>query len=164
MTSSVFYITGATLVLQALAMIGLAPFHLLPWFFIYLVADVMVMSSLAVAIGSACASPNDAQHLALVVIGPALIPLFFLMPVMQAPNGPLATAMSFIPPFTPLLMLLRQAMPGGVPFWEPWAGLLGVLAWTIGVSWAAARIFRIAVLMQGKTPNLAELARWAIKG
>ena len=71
-------ISGATLVLQALAMIGLAPFHLLPWFFLYLVADVMVMCSLAVAMGSACSSPNDAQHLALVVIGPESIPLFFL--------------------------------------------------------------------------------------
>ena len=164
MTSSIFYITGATLVLQALAMIGLAPFHLLPWFFIYLVADVMVMCSLAVAMGSACSSPNDAQHLALFVIGPGIIPLFFLMPVVQAPNGPFATTMSFIPPFTPLVMLLRQAMPGGVPFWQPWVGLLGVAAWTFVVSWTAARIFRVAVLMQGKTPNVAQLARWAFKG
>ena len=69
---------------------------------------------------------------------------------MQAPNGPLATAMSFIPPFTPLVMLLRQAMPGGVPFWQPWVGLLGVVAWTFVVSWIAARIFRIAVSDAGK--------------
>jgi ABC-2 type transport system permease protein len=164
LTSSIFYISGATLVLQALAMIGLAPFHLLPWFFLYLVADVMVMCSLAVAMGSACSSPNDAQHLALFVIGPGIVPLFFLAPVMQAPNGPFATTMSFIPPFTPLVMLLRQAMPGGVPFWQPWVGLLGVVAWTFAVSWTAARIFRIGVLMQGKTPNVVQLARWAFKG
>ncbi len=117
LTSSVFYIVGATLVLQSLAMIGLAPFHLLPWFFAYLVADVMVMSSLAVAVGSACASPNDAQHLALVVLGPTLIPLVLMSAIVTAPNGGLATTMSFMPPFTPLLMLMRQAMPGGVPFW-----------------------------------------------
>jgi ABC-2 type transport system permease protein len=164
LTSSVFYIVGATLVLQALALTGIAPFHLLPWFFVYLVADVMVMSSLAVAVGSACASPNDAQHLALLVMGPTLIPMLLMMPVMQAPNGGLATAMSFMPPFTPLLMLMRQAMPGGVPFWQPWVGLVGVVAWTVAVAWAGARIFRIGVLMQGKTATLPELARWAMKG
>jgi ABC-type Na+ efflux pump permease subunit len=164
LTSSVFYVVGATLVLQALAMIGLAPFHLLPWFFAYLVADVMVMSSLAVAVGSACASPNDAQHLALVVLGPTLLPMLLFMPIIQSPNGGLAMAMSFLPPFTPLIMLLRQAMPGGVPFWQPWVGLVGVILWTVVVAWAAARIFRIGVLMQGKTASLPQLARWAMKG
>lgn len=164
LTSSVFYVVGATLVLQALAMTGLAPFHLLPWFFVYLVADVMVMSSLAVAVGSSCASPNDAQHLALLVMGPTLIPMLLMMPIMQAPNGAMATTMSFMPPFTPLLMLMRQAMPGGVPFWQPWVSLVGVVLWTVAVAWAAARIFRIGVLMQGKTATIPELARWAMKG
>jgi ABC-2 type transport system permease protein len=164
LTSSVFYVVGATLVLQGMAMIGLAPFSLLPWFFTYLVADVLVMSSLAVALGSACTSPNDAQHLAMLVMAPALIPMFLIMPVMQEPHGTLSTVMSLMPPFTPLLMLMRQAMPGGVPAWQPWVGLLGVLAWTVAVAWAAARIFRIAILMQGKMPKAAELLRWAVKG
>jgi ABC-2 type transport system permease protein len=164
LTSSVFYVAGATLVLQAMALIGLAPFGLLPWFFVYLVADVLVMSSLGVALGSACASPNDAQHLAMLVMAPALIPMFVMMPVMQDPHGALATGMSLMPPFTPLLMLMRQAMPGGVPMWQPWVGLLGVIAWTVAVAFAAARIFRIAILTQGKTPKLSELMRWAVKG
>jgi len=164
LTSSVFYVVGATLVLQALAMTGLAPFHLLPWFFIYLVADVMVMSSLAIAVGSSCASPNDAQHLALLVMGPTLIPLVLLSAIIQSPNGAMATTMSFLPPFTPLLMLMRQAMPGGVPFWQPWVGLIGIVVWTYGMTWAGARIFRIGVLMQGKTATLPEMARWAMKG
>jgi ABC-2 type transport system permease protein len=100
----------------------------------------------------------------MLVMGPTMIPLFFLAPLIQAPNGGLATAMSFMPPFTPLLMLLRQAMPGGVPFWQPWVGLLGIVVWTYGMTWAGARIFRIGVLMQGKTATLPEMARWAMKG
>ena len=31
----------------------------------------------------------------------------------------------------PPLMLLRQALPGGVPWWQPWAGMVGVIAWTV---------------------------------
>ena len=164
LTSSVFYVIGSTLVLQSLAMIGLAPFSLLPWFFIYLVADVLVMSSLAVALGAACSSPNDAQHLAMIVMAPTLIPLFLIMPIMREPQGALSTAMSFMPPFTPLLMLVRQAMPGGVPAWQPWVALVGVVVWTVAVAWTAARIFRIVVLMQGKTPKLSEIMRWAVRG
>jgi ABC-2 type transport system permease protein len=94
-----------------------------------------------------------------------MIPFFLITFVMQQPNGPISTAMSFFPPFTPMLMLLRQAMPsGGVPVWQPWAGLAGVLTFTAIMVVAAARIFRVAILMQGKNAKIVELVRWAIRG
>jgi len=84
--------------------------------------------------------------------------------VLRQPNGMLATVMSLIPPFTPILMLLRQTMPNGVPAWQPWVGLVDVMAFAVGTVWAASRIFRVAILMQGKPPKLAEAMRWAMKG
>ena len=163
LTSSTFYIIGGLLVLAGMAMFGLAPLNLLPWFFVYLIADVVMLSALGVALGSACATPQDAQHLAFLLILPIMIPMFVLTPVMQQPNGTLATVMSFIPPFTPVLMLLRQALPGGVPWWQPWLGLVGVTACAAAIIWAAARIFRIGILSQGKTPKLAELVQWVTR-
>lgn len=163
LTTSTFYIIGGLLVLAGMAMFGLAPLHLLPWFFVYLIADVMMLSALAVALGSACATPQDAQHLAFLLILPIMIPMFALAPIMQQPNGGLALVMSFIPPFTPVVMLLRQALPGGVPWWQPWLGLLGVFAWAAATIWAAARVFRIGILSQGKTPQFAELAQWVLR-
>ncbi len=162
--SSTLYIGAALLVLANMALLGVAPLGLLPWFFAYLVADIFVLCSLSIAVGSACSSPSDAQHLAMVVIGPTVIPLMLLAPMMQAPNGALAVVLSLIPPFTPVVMLMRQALPGGVPAWQPWVGLAGVVAWTLLATWAAARIFRVGILVQGKTPKLADLARWAIHG
>jgi ABC-2 type transport system permease protein len=61
-------------------------------------------------------------------------------------------------------MLLRQSTQLGVPLWQPVAGLLGVIAFTVVVVYAAARIFRVGLLMQGKTPKLTEIARWAFRG
>ena len=164
LTSSAFYIVGAVLVLQGMSMIGAVPFELLPWFFIYMVMHVTMLCSFAAALGAACNSPQDAQNLAVVLLAPVIIPMFLLMPVMTAPNGALATALSFFPPFTPVLMLLRQAMPVGVPAWQPWVGLCGVVVWTVVGTWVAARIFRVGILMQGQTPKISELARWAWLG
>jgi ABC-2 type transport system permease protein len=93
-----------------------------------------------------------------------LIPMFLLMPVMTTPNGGLATALSLFPPFTPVLMLLRQAMPVGVPGWQPWVGIAGVMLWTIAGTWIAARIFRVGILMQGQSPKVADLLRLAWAG
>ncbi|MCX6627370.1 MAG: ABC transporter permease [Candidatus Solibacter sp.] len=161
LTSSAFYICGALLVLQGMAMMGSIPLHLLPWFFVYLVAYVTMLSSFASALGAACNSPQDAQNLATVLVAPIMIPFFVMMPVMTAPNGAMATAMSLFPPFTPVLMLLRQCMPMGVPAWQPWVGLVGILLWTAGITWVAARIFRVGILMQGQPPKLSEIIRWA---
>jgi ABC-2 type transport system permease protein len=164
LTSSAVYVVAGLFLLQGLAMMGLAPLGLLPWFVVYVAAEVMVLCALAAALGSACASPSDAQHLAMPLFAPVLIPMFLLQPVMQQPNGMFAVALSLFPPLTPPLMMMRQAMPGGVPAWQPWVGLVGIVVWTVVVAWAAARIFRIGILMQGKTASFPEMMRWAIRG
>lgn len=164
LTTSTVYIIGGLAALAGMAAFGLAPLHILPWFFVYLLADVAMLAALGVAIGSACGSPQEAQHLAWVLFLPTMIPIFMATAIMQQPNGAFAIAMSFVPPFTPILMLLRQALPTGVPWWQPWLALGGVIAWGIAVVWAAARIFRIGILSQGKTPKIGELAQWVVRG
>jgi ABC-2 type transport system permease protein len=164
LTSSVVYIGIALVSLNAMALLGLAPVELLPWFLVYVVAEVTMLCAMASALGAACGSPQDAQSLAIVLFAPVLIPIMMLTPVIQQPNGTLALVMSMVPPFTPILMLTRQASPGGVPLWQPLVGLAGVAIATVGISWVAARIFRVGILMQGKPPSAGELVRWAIRG
>ena len=99
----------------------------------------------------------------MVVMAPIMIPMFMIVPVASKPNGTFATAMSLFPPFTPLMMLLRQTMPGGVPAWQPWAGLAGTIAFAALGVWVASRIFRVAILMQGQPLRLKSLVQWAVK-
>ena len=164
LTTSILYIAVGLMALMGMSLFGLAPLHLLPWFFVYLIADVLMLSAMGVALGSACASAQDAQQLAFLMFMPVIIPMLMLARISQQPNGGFATAMSFVPPFTPVLMLMRQAMPGGVPWWQPWVGLVGVAASVFAVVWAAGRIFRIGILATGKTPKLAELGEWVLRG
>lgn len=164
LTASVLYVAVGTFALIAFQVAGLAPLSLLPWFYAYLVAEVTMLCALSAALGAACNTPQEAQNLVMLVLAPILIPVMIMVPVINQPNGPLATAMSLLPPFTPLLMMLRQTMPGGVPAWQPWVGLLGILAWVLAGVWAASRVFRVAILMQGQPPRLADMARWAIRG
>jgi ABC-2 type transport system permease protein len=164
LTSTVFYVIGGLFALMGMSMFGLAPLDLLPWFFVYLIVDVLMMAALGVALGSACGSAQDAQQLAFLLFMPIFVPILVLTPIMRQPNGAFATVMSFVPPFTPVLMLLRQSLPGGVPAWQPWVGLLGAMAYAFCIIWAAARIFRIGILSQGKTPKVAELVQWIARG
>jgi len=164
LTSSAFYVIGGTLALEGMGIAGLVPYNLLPWFYIYLLADVTMLAALAAALGAGCSSSREAQQLAVVLLSPVMIPYFVGIAVIEAPHGALSTALSWFPPFTPMLMLLRQTLPGGVSAWQPWVSLIGVAAFTLLMVWVAARIFRVAILMQGKSPRLADLVRWAVRG
>jgi ABC-2 type transport system permease protein len=162
-TSSVFYVAGGTLALEGLGLTGMLPPTIIFWFYAYLLLDVVILCSFAAALGAACSTPQEAQNLAVVLLAPVMIPYFILVPVLTRPSGTLATVLSLFPPFTPMLMLLRQSLPNGVPAWQPWVGIAGVLAWAVVSVWAAARIFRVLILVQGKTPRPAELLRWAFR-
>jgi len=164
LTSSAFYVAAGLAVMTGLAALQMAPLNLLPWFFVYLIVDVVMLSAWSAALGSASATPQDAQQMAFLLILPIMIPMFLLTPIIQQPNGTMSIVMSFFPPFTPVVMLLRQALPGGVPWWQPWVGLVGAIAFALLVIWAASRIFRIGILSQGKTPKLPELLHWVWEG
>jgi ABC-2 type transport system permease protein len=140
------------------------PYHILPWFFTYMIAAVFMSGAMFIAVGSACNDAKELQSLTMPVMLPMMIPMFVLGPVLKEPASSFAVGLSLVPPCTPMLMLLRQSMPGGVPLWQPLAGLIGVALYTLFCVWAGGRIFRIALLTQGSTPKISDLCRWALRG
>ena len=89
-----------------------------------------------------------------------MLPLLAAPVILRAPHSTLSVVMSLIPAWSPFLMLMRLAMTPPPPAWQV-ALSLALTAITTGVVvWAAGRIFRIGLLMQGKPPNLPELLRW----
>jgi ABC-2 type transport system permease protein len=63
-----------------------------------------------------------------------------------------------------MLMITRLAIPPGIAWWEPWLGIVVVLVTTLFCVWAASRIFRIGILMQGKGARFGELIKWIWQG
>ncbi|MGE3309915.1 MAG: ABC transporter permease [Limisphaerales bacterium] len=164
LTAMVFYGGAGGLALGSLAVSGVVPLGVLPWFLVYGISAVLLYGSAAVALGSACSDAKDAQHLQMPVMMPLLIPVMVMMPILKEPHSTLATALSLFPPFTPLVMVLRLAAPGGVPAWQNWIGVVGVLVTTAFTLWIAGRIFRVGILLQGKAPKFSEILRWGLRG
>jgi ABC-2 type transport system permease protein len=93
-----------------------------------------------------------------------MIPRFTIFPVIKDPTTTFATVLSLIPAFTPFLMLMRQASPERIPAWQRIVGIGGALLATVAMVWAGGRIFRVGLLVQGKTPRAGEPLRWAVRG
>ncbi len=160
---ALYALVGAVLV-NRLDLGAFVPYGVLPWFLAFTVLAILMLGAIYSALGSACNDSKEAQSLAFPSMIPVMIPLFVMMPIVQHPLAPLATWLSLIPIFTPMVMVLRLGTQQSIPAWQPWLGLGLVLLTAIGAVWAGGRIFRVAILMQGTPPKLGNLMRWAIKG
>lgn len=164
LTAMTVYLAGTLASLGAFAAFAAAPLSLIPWFVAFVVGGIFMFGAVAVGLGSACNDAKDAQQLQLPLMLPVMVPMFLMLPVIQEPQGALATGLSLFPPFTPLLMLLRLSAPGGVPAWQPWVGLLGVILTAAAALWLGSRVFRVGLLLQGKRPRLLDIVRWGWRG
>ncbi len=164
LTGAGVYVIGGVFFLGRIGLNEYIPFHMIPWFFTFLVLEIVMVGSMLAALGSACNDPKDAQNLTFPAMFPVFFPMFVFMPILMEPTSAFATWLSLVPPFTPMLMLIRKAAPAGIPAWQPWVGLVGVLLFTAFAVWAGGRIFRVGILMQGGPPKLSKILRWSIRG
>jgi ABC-2 type transport system permease protein len=110
-------------------------------------------------VGAMCSTEEEAQQAQFPVVLLLVLPVLFLMPVMEAPNSTMAVVASFVPFFAPILMYARVGT-GEVPLWQVLAALALLYLAVLAVAWVAGRIYRVGMLMQGKRPTLPELWRW----
>jgi len=164
LTASAVYVVGGIITFRLMGMDEYIPYHVLPWFFAFLILAILMYGSIFAALGSACSNSKDAQSLTFPAMLPLIISWFVFMPVLQEPATGFATWFSLFPLCTPMLMMLRLTSPIGIPAWQPWVGLAGVMIFTIMAIWAGGRIFRVGILMQGTPPKFSNLLRWAIRG
>jgi ABC-2 type transport system permease protein len=132
----------------------------LGWFILFLVMSGLIFGSIFIAIGAACNDLKDTQSMATPAMVLVMLPMFTWMSVLRAPDGTTALVLSLIPTASPFLMMLRISLQPGPPAWQIALSLL-VMAVTVVVAiWAAGKIFRTGLLMQGKSATMTEMLRW----
>jgi ABC-2 type transport system permease protein len=131
-------------------------------FLLYLVLAILLYGSLYMAVGSACNDLKDAQSLMMPVMVLSMLPIFVWTAILSNPSSGLSVGMSLFPPASPYLMLMRMAMKPSPPAWQVGLSVVGTALTALFCVWAAAKIVRTGLLMQGKAPSYRELARWVM--
>lgn len=154
------YFAGATFAVFQTGRWELLNPALMAWFILFLICAALMYGAMFLALGSACSSISDAQSLLQPATMLLLLAYLGSFVALRAPDSGLAVGMSLFPTMTPFTMILRMAIPPGVPLWQTLLSIVLLIAATGLVVWAASRVFRIGILMQGKAPTLPELMRW----
>jgi ABC-2 type transport system permease protein len=128
-------------------------------FVVFFLLGYALYSSLFAAVGACVNTTQEAQSLAFPVFMPLVFAVTFFPIVLQSPDGRLATVLSLVPLFTPLLMFLRITILTP-PMWQIALGVVLTATAVAGVVFLAARIYRVGILMYGKRPTFPEIMRW----
>ena len=126
-------------------------------------AGLVLFLALYAGIGAACATEDDAAQLARPLSLLVALPAVFMSAAMGNADGLHIVALSYVPPLTPMLMLVR-IVAGSAGWIETGIGVTLVAASAVAAGWASGRVFHVGLLSMGKRPSLRELWRWIREG
>jgi len=133
---------------------------LLVYGLIYYILGFILFSAILAGVGSICNTIKETQSLMMPVTLILVIPLVAWPQLARDPNGDLARILSYVPPTTPMLMVLRLASSPDIWWGEIVLSILVLTAGVLACIWAAAKVFRTGILMYGKRPGPREVLRW----
>jgi ABC-2 type transport system permease protein len=142
-TSFIHYLTGVSI-----------PFYLI--FFMYFILEFFMYATLYAGLGSLARRQDEVQGL---VALPQLLVTFSFYIIYLGIFAPESTAtiiLSYIPFFSPTMMLARLAL-GTVMWWQIAITVGLMLAFTYIFTLFSARLYRYGVLMYGQRPSIRTL-------
>ena len=165
LTTVGIYISGAFFTMQYLDQTHLFPaFHIIIWLLVFQSLAVLMFGALFISIGAAVNDMREAQSAMMPVMVLVMAPLFVFTNVIREPESTFSLAISLFPPATPMLMLLRLGAPVSIPLWQPFLGCGLVILTSILFIYAAGKIFRRGILMQGEAASFRRMLSWVIRG
>jgi len=134
------------------------PFYFL--FLIYVLLAFFLYATLFAGLATMVKRQEEVQNatilpLMLMAIGYLL---FFL--TVATPDATVTKVLSYIPFWTPILMLMRLAV-GTVAWWEIVVTIALMLLTILACTWFAACLYRYGVLMYGQKPSLGRVMKLA---
>ena len=119
----------------------------------FFLSGYLVYAVTMAGIGAATTSVKEASQVSMIVTLPSFLPVWFLVMLLNDPDGGFSRALSFIPFTAPVTMMVRLAA-SDVPLWEVAASLAVLLLTGIVLLWISARVFRAGLLMYGQRMSL----------
>lgn len=124
----------------------------------YFVLGYLLYAGVFLAMGSMVNSLKEAQNLMGAVMLVMMVPLITMMFIPRDPHGTLAVTLSWVPLYTPFVMMNRMA--AGPPTFDIVGTTILLLISVVVMIWLSGRIFRIGILRTGQPPKLMELLSW----
>jgi ABC-2 type transport system permease protein len=125
----------------------------------FFVLGYLFYSTMYAAIGATVSSEQDSQQAQLPITMFLVIGMVSMTAITGDPRGSTSAIMTLVPFWSPMLMPLRYILGGASP--AEVALSLGILVVSILlIARAAAKIYRVGILMYGKRPGFGELVRW----
>jgi ABC-2 type transport system permease protein len=126
---------------------------------LFFVLGFIFYAALFAAMGATVSNEQDVQQASMPIMLMLIASIVFVQPILLDPTSTFSKVMSWLPFSAPILMPLRLTLIQ-IRWYELTATLLGLLAGCVLATWFAARVYRVGMLMYGKRPTFAELARW----
>jgi ABC-2 type transport system permease protein len=144
-----FAFAGGTIVSTQIPGVGnaIAPFMaalanpaiIVPGLISFLLGYIMY-GMIFMALGSLCDTIQEAQTLLSPMMILLMLPMFAIFITFQDPGSPLVDIASWIPFFTPFLLILR--MPQDPPLWEVLAQMGLMAAFALLILWLSTKVYR----------------------
>ena len=136
--------------------IPLLPIASILLIFLYIILGFLLYAAIFVAVGAPVSTEQEAQQVTSYLVMILVIPIVLAFSVAQNPGAPLIKILSFIPFFSPSIMVMR--IPNQMPSPTEIIISLLLIAFTAAVFMRiAGKIFHTTILMYGKRPSLKEL-------
>ena len=123
--------------------------NLLPAFVAYFALGFLLYAGLFLAIGSICNTLKEAQNFMSPIMIVMIVPILTMSFIPKDPNGTIATVLSWIPFYTPFVMMNRAA--ADPPLFDVIGTLIVLLASAALVLWVSGKVFRIGDPAHGPT-------------
>jgi ABC-2 type transport system permease protein len=130
---------------------------------LFFIVGFLMYATIYLIVAAMVTTEKEAGQMALPVIFLSVISVYLAFPVIRNPNSSFAFWISLTPFFSPITMLVR-IVTETPPFWQIALSLGIGLASVVLFVWVAARIYRVGMLMYGKSASLPEVVRWLRQG
>lgn len=125
---------------------------------VFLMVSFIFTASLLAILGATMTETQEAQSVMGLMVFPVMIPFYFFVVIMNAPNGLFARVLSYIPFSNPLTMGLRMAFTK-VATWEILLVLAVQVVFAGLMLWLAGKAFKVGMLQFEKKVSLISLLK-----